>query len=288
VSAPATVSGINIDRTAPTASASRSPAANAYGWNNGDVTVSFAGSDALSGIASCDAPVVLSSEGAGQSASGSCTDKAGNTSALATASGINIDRTAPADISFVGGPGTAGSYYFGSVPTAPTCTADGAISGLAGCTVTGYGTTVGTHTLTATATDQAGNSSTVTQSYTVLAWTFLGFYQPVDMPVGATPVWNTVKNGSTVPLKFELFAGPTELTSTSSVQQPLQAQQLPCTGGIEDTVELTATGGTTLRYDSEGGQFIYNWQTPKKPGYCYRVSVVAQDGSAKTAYFRLK
>ena len=35
-----------------------------------------------------------------------------------------------------------------------------------------------------------------------------GYYQPVDM----NGVWNTVKGGSTVPLKFELFAGTTELT----------------------------------------------------------------------------
>ena len=28
---------------------------------------------------------------------------------------------------------------------------------------------------------------------------------------------NTVKNGSTVPIKFELFSGTTELTSTSAV-----------------------------------------------------------------------
>jgi len=80
-------SAFNYDATAPAVSASASPAANANGWNNTDVTVSFSGSDSLSGIASCDAPVVLSSEGAGP-------DLAGN-SASATASGINIDKTAP-------------------------------------------------------------------------------------------------------------------------------------------------------------------------------------------------
>jgi hypothetical protein len=89
-----TQSGINIDNTAPTASASAAPAANTNGWNNTDVTVSFSGSDGLSGIDFCDAPEVLSSEGAGQSASGTCTDEAGNVSAPATASGINIDKTA--------------------------------------------------------------------------------------------------------------------------------------------------------------------------------------------------
>ncbi|HXQ38874.1 MAG TPA: hypothetical protein VN843_33030, partial [Anaerolineales bacterium] len=134
VSAPATASGINIDKTAPSVSASASPAPNANGWNKTDVTVSFNGTDALSGIASCDAAVVLSGEGADQSASGSCSDKAGNT-ASATASNIDIDKTAPT-VALVGGPANGGIYYFGSVPAAPTCSASDALSGLDGaCTV---------------------------------------------------------------------------------------------------------------------------------------------------------
>ena len=75
-----TRSGISIDKTKPTTSASRTTAANANGWNNSDVTVSFNGVDALSGIASCSADQVFG-KGANQTASGTCTDKAGNTSA---------------------------------------------------------------------------------------------------------------------------------------------------------------------------------------------------------------
>jgi hypothetical protein len=234
------------------------------------------------------------------------TDTLLNTSPCSTSSITYVeDSTAPAAPSLTGtdpnspandnNPKIKGTAEAGSTVnlyTSSDCTGSPAQTGSSGSFASpGLTVTVTDDTTTtyrATATDQAGNSATATTSYTVLAWTFLGFYQPTDMPVSATPVWNTVKNGSTVPLKFELFAGPTELTSTSSVWQPLQAQQLPCTGGTEDTVELTATGATTLRYDSQAGQFIYNWQTPKKPGYCYRVTVVAQDGSSKTAYFRLK
>jgi hypothetical protein len=61
-----------------------------------------------------------------------------------------------------------------------------------------------------------------------------------------------------------------------------------CASGTADDIELTATGGTSLRYDTTGGQFIYNWQTPKKPGSCYQVTVGTVDGSALSAYFRLK
>jgi hypothetical protein len=116
----------------------------------------------------------------------------------------------------------------------------------------------------------------------VLAWTLSGFYQPVDM----NGVWNAVKGGSTVPLKFEVFAGPTELTSTSIVSALVK--QVTCNAGAEDTVEVVATGGTSLRYDETAGQFIYNWQTPRLPGKCYTVTLTTLDGSAISALFKLK
>ena len=283
-SASATASGINIDKTAPTVSASASPAPNANGWNNTDVTVSFSGSDALSGIDSCSAPVTLSSEGAGQSASGSCTDLAGN-SASATASGINIDKTSPT-VSLVGGPANGGVYYFGFVPAAPTCLASDALSGLDGtCSVSGYSNAVGNHTVNASVSDKAGNSASASASYEVKAWTLSGFYQPVDM----NGVWNTVKGGSTLPFKFEVFAGSSELTDTAVVKSFVaNAMACPVTSMIADEIEFTTTGGTSLRYDGIAGQFINNWQTPKKPGACYKVTMTTQDDSSLSAFFKLK
>jgi hypothetical protein len=95
--ASATVSGISIDKTPPTIAPSRSPAANSNGWNNTNVTVSFACADALSGLApgSPPAAAVLASEGVNQQVSGTCFDLADN-SASAAVSGINIDKTPPA------------------------------------------------------------------------------------------------------------------------------------------------------------------------------------------------
>jgi hypothetical protein len=274
---------IKRDGTAPSASASASPAPNGNGWNKSDVTVSFGGTDGTSGIASCADDVVLSSEGAGQSASGTCTDKAGNESAAATASGINIDKTAPS-LSLVGGPANGASYYFGSVPAIPTCSESDALSGLDGtCNITGYGIGVGSHTITAKVSDKAGNEATATSSYTVLAWTLNGFYQPVDM----NNVLNTVKGGSTVPLKFNVFAGPTEITDPAKVS--FSAKPIACSSSATlDDIEMVSTGGTSLRYDVTGHQFIQNWQTPKLPGNCYQVTLIAQDGSTLKALFKLK
>lgn len=111
-----------------------------------------------------------------------------------------------------------------------------------------------------------------------------GFYPPVDMP----PVDNTVKSGSTVPIKFEVFDGTTELTDTSIVNQPLTATHTSCDGNPTDSIELVSTGATGLRYDATAGQFIYNWKTPKKPGFCYVVTVTLTDGTSKSANFQLK
>ncbi|MEX2180074.1 MAG: hypothetical protein WD801_15265 [Gemmatimonadaceae bacterium] len=84
---------IRRDATVPQVSASRSPVANANGWNNTSVTVSASGVDATSGIASCTTAAVTA-DGAGQEGIASCTDGAGNTASV-TLGDINIDKTAP-------------------------------------------------------------------------------------------------------------------------------------------------------------------------------------------------
>jgi hypothetical protein len=101
-------------------------------------------------------------------------------------------------------------------------------------------------------------------------------------------VLNTVKGGATVPLKFEIFAGATELTDTASVKSLTMKPDSCNASAATDEIELTATGGTALRYDSSAGQFVYNWQTPKAPGACYAVTMTTNDGSSLTASFKLK
>ncbi|OIJ28481.1 PxKF domain-containing protein [Nocardioides luteus] len=251
------------------------------GWYRQDVAVTFTCADAGgSGIDTCVGDTALG-EGEDQSVTGTATDWAGNT-ATDTVPDIDIDKTAPV-VALVGGPGA--SYYYGNDPAAPTCDASDALSGLASCEVTGGGTSVGAHSYTATATDNAGNTATATLNYTVLAWTTKGYNAPVDMG----GVLNTVKGGSTVPLKFELFAGPTELTSTSAVTG-FKTQKISCTSatGVEDAIELLTTGGTSLRFDTTAGQFVQNWKTPTGAGSCYAATMTSNDGSTITALFKIK
>jgi hypothetical protein len=92
-----------------------------------------------------------------------------------------------------------------------------------------------------------------------------------------------------VSLKFNIFAGPTELTDISYVDKfVVLGVTCPNASATTDNIELTTTGGTTLRYDVIGGQFIQNWQTPKMSNVCYSVTMYADDGSSLEAFFKLK
>ena len=274
---------VNVDYSAPTVSytgADREP--NANGWYNAPVTATFTGVDLISGPASQTHEATSSTEGAAvELQSPAFFDLAGNVRASGEAKAtFQIDTTAPA-AAFVGAP--IGSVYFGSVPVVPGCTSTDSLSGPDGCVVTGYSTLVGSHTLTATAKDKAGNVSSVEQTYQVLAWTAKGFYQPVDMG----NVVNTVKAGSTVPAKFELFIGSREITDTSVVSMSVGKTTCTASDAFDD-IELTATGNTSLRYDATAGQYVYNWKTPATPGTCYKLNMTALDGSVISAMFKLK
>ena len=82
-----------IDKIAPTLAAFRDSAANANGWNNSDVTVTFEASDNLSGGFSTPATQVFG-EGSDQTASATVTDLAGNSTSVSIEH-INVDKTAP-------------------------------------------------------------------------------------------------------------------------------------------------------------------------------------------------
>jgi hypothetical protein len=102
-------------------------------------------------------------------------------------------------------------------------------------------------------------------------------------------VVNTVKGGSTVPLKFNVYnCNNVEITSTSYILfQSAQFAEYPCGASNEVPLEdVPNTGATALRYD--GNQFIQNWKTPSTKGKCYVVRVTTIDGSYIEAYFKTK
>jgi hypothetical protein len=87
--------GLHYDATAPSvtsATPDRQPDAN--GWYNHPVKVTFAGTDATSGIANCDAITYGGPQGGDESVTGTCHDNAGNASAPNTFK-LKYDSTPP-------------------------------------------------------------------------------------------------------------------------------------------------------------------------------------------------
>jgi hypothetical protein len=158
---------VRIGLPRPTISASRSPAANSAGWSSVDVTVSFTCVDPLSALAACPAPVLVSGEGRDQSVSRSSSLKGGGTVA-ATISGISIDKTKPV-VSYTGNAGT----YAADETVHIRCIAADALSDVASTTCAdidgpAYTFGLGAHTLSATATDYAGNVGEGSATFTVV------------------------------------------------------------------------------------------------------------------------
>lgn len=149
---------LKIDKTLPVITGTKTPAQNAYGWNNTDVIVDFTCNDSVSGIASCSSPVTVSTEGAGQNIIGTAVDNAGNTATVSLP--VNIDKTPPI-ISWTTSPApNANGWYNTDVTVTFTCSDH--LSGIATCPAPITVTTEGAgQVITGTAVDKAGNSATV-------------------------------------------------------------------------------------------------------------------------------
>jgi len=232
---------------------------------------------------------------------------------------MNINKATPSvSVNWVGGPFTGSAFYAGGSVKGVGSPAE-ALSPLdykyytgpvvMGTPLAGAPTAVGMFTVRASyAETQNYNAAFADATITIGAWSLKGFYQPVgetssilsapgvQPTVSAATVWNSIKGGQTVPMKFNIYrgVGGTQLTTVADAftGAGFSAYQLPsCSGGYtEDEIALTdlSTGGTDLRWD--GTQFIQNWKTPKVSGadLCYRAVITAKDGSTITAFFKVK
>jgi uncharacterized protein YjiK len=153
------------DTTAPTIVATANPVANASGWNNSSVTVSYTCTDAGSGVdavASSLADDVLTDSG---TATGTCVDKAGNSADASYTA--QIDTVLPT-VTYSGNTGTYGILATVNI----TCAAADALSGLESSTCPNasgpaWSFGAGVHALSAQATDVAGNIGQGSATFTV-------------------------------------------------------------------------------------------------------------------------
>jgi hypothetical protein len=241
------------------------------------VTVHFTCSDADSGIASCPADQTFSTDGT-FTASGTATDNAGN-SASVSFGPIQIDKTAPTLAASVS-PNPV--YLNGTATATANATDDG--SGIASQSCGTVSTnTVGTQTVTCTATDNAGNTATTTVSYKVI-YRFDGFLQPINdtahpQTCGSPCVISIFKGGSTVPVKFQLKDANGNIVEAGSLPIWIAPQQGSATSAPIDESIYTepATSGTNYRLNGSG--YIYNWSTNGfAAGYYWRIGVTLDDG----------
>ena len=148
---------VNIDKSAPSVSATLSAPPNADGWHAAPVTVSFACEDSGSGVASCPSPVTVSGEGAAQVIRGLAHDRAGN-SAEATAT-VSLDLSAPTITATLSEPPNAAGWHQRDVTVTFTCADD--VSGVTACPTPQVVSMEGARQpVTATVTDRAGRSAT--------------------------------------------------------------------------------------------------------------------------------
>jgi hypothetical protein len=220
----------------------------------------------------------------------SASDAAGN-AAIATSFIVHVvDTTGPAvtvPANITSGPtGPLGANVTYGAATASDLV-DGPVSPVTCSPASGSLFGFGTTTVTCSATDSHSNIGSNSFTVTVGNFSFLGFFQPVDN----LPALNTVKNGSTVPVKFKLQGqGGVEITSTSAIFSTTTVK-VSCSNfasQLETPIETLATGGTSLRYDLTAMQFIYNWKTPAQSNTCWRLDVKFTDGTTKSADFKLK
>ncbi|HEY3436302.1 MAG TPA: PxKF domain-containing protein [Actinotalea sp.] len=281
------VAGINVDATDPvvTATITSTPAWSDWFKDSVDVTASAVDADladghAGSGIASADA------DGGTYYATGSytatATDNVGHTATPATvsykvdAAAPTVALTCPSTPVLLGAPASAGW----------TAADDAAGSGLASASAGSVAldtTSVGSKVASAPlASDNVGHTSAAaTCSYSVV-YDFTGFFRPIDNG----GVFNVVKAGSAVPVKFSL-AGNQGLGILAAGSPKVTAIACPASATLDALEEVSAATTSGLKFDAVADQYNYTWKTASTfAGTCKMLTVTLIDGTSKTALFK--
>jgi hypothetical protein len=137
----------------------------------------------------------------------------------------------------------------------------------------------GPHTVTAT---HQGKTAAASLTVTGLQYSFTGFFSPIDN----APVVNSVKAGSSLPIKFSLQGNQgLDIMSPGSPS----SQQTTCSSGapLDQVEELATAGASGLHYDAPTDTYTYVWKSEKSwGGKCRQLVVKLKDGSTHTALFK--
>jgi hypothetical protein len=269
---------ISIDKAAPALTFIASPAPNAAGWNNTDVTITYHCSDALSGIATCPDPALISTEGAAQSISATATDRADNVSSRAIL--VSLDKTPPTV--------SISSPVAGAIINISTVNVTGSVSdslsGLAKVTCNGLAATItgssftcsqslatGTNTISVQAIDVAGNSTS--------AATTIAYVKPPQITI-TSPVNSALFNQSPINVTGTVV-DPAAHVLVNGIAAPVSGNSflatVPAQEGISTiTAVVTNSDGST---DTASVQINLDTTPPHVAIYAPLDGSVTPDGS---------
>ncbi len=131
-------------------------------------------------------------------------------------------------------------------------------------------------------TDAWGNSTVADTTVQVL-YNFDGFLPPID----PLPVFNAVKAGQAVPVKFSL-QGDHGLAIFASGYPKSETITCDSTDPVDGIEEVAAPGSSGLTYDPVTDQYTFVWKTQKPwAGTCRQLVVNLADGEIYRANFKL-
>jgi hypothetical protein len=97
------------------------------------------------------------------------------------------------------------------------------------------------------------------------------------------------KQGSTVPVKFQLQSAPGVFVTNAIVTISTAKISNGVTGTyVEATSTSTATTGNLFRYDPTSNQYIFNLSTKSMTKGTYMIMASFEDGTTKTVQISLK
>jgi hypothetical protein len=140
---------------------------------------------------------------------------------------------------------------------------------------------VGTTTVTASATDIHGNTGSATFTVTVL-YNFTGFFSPV----GNIPTLNAANAGKAIPVKFSL-SGNKGLNIFATGNPYSVSFNCNSNDPGTDITETVNAGGSSLSFG--GDQYNYVWKTESSwANTCRQLVLTLNDGSVHRANFKFK
>lgn len=239
---------LKYDATGPQVAATPARGPDGNGWYNHPVSVSFSGVDTTSGLDSCAAPKTYAGPDDDRGAvSGSCSDKAGNTTVRSL--GLEYDATAPQVTGASAGRAPDANGWYNHPLTVGFAGTD-ATSGIASCSEPTYaGPDAAASSVVGSCTDRAGNASGVSS---------FGFKYDATAPhvMNAIPVRPPDRNGwfnHAVTFAFQGQDATAGIDSCSPVTYdgPNGASAL-VTGVCVDQAGNTGAGSFGLEYDATG------------------------------------